>query len=400
MATDGTRRGAYNLCRFAVIPSKEASLTLPPLHVPGRLPPGSKGRMRRISGSPPCACFSPARFLDRRLPRRPQRPPSQVEKRIHPPEAAKPAPREDRRERDAAAPQGSSTRRQRAAAAPHGCSAPKPPAEAGSPASDRLRGIRRHGDEEVRRELQKAKEEVKQQTAWIRAGQRRARAGQRGGGIAAQRVNLSSRTANFRTRGEFFNTWDLGRDRQDRAHALSGALHRHGGNHSQSDATCRFRLTDDEVSEDLSIYYSGLPRNILLARIPSPSLPHPFTHCTSWRTACRTRSRSSACGGVTPAGELLFGRMGYHWAWILHNDGNARLRLRDTYDRLRLRAARSRGHLHLMFDLLSKERDHRRVRRAGRSVDLDTLDDGTGGLSCPSRTPRSRSNQAGRRSWV
>jgi uncharacterized protein (TIGR04551 family) len=82
----------------------------------------------------------------------------------------------------------------------------------------------------------------------------------------------------------------------------------------------------------------------------------------------------------TQLGELLFGRMGYHWGLgILHNDGNCLdCDYGDTYDRIAFAPRDIKGHTFtLMFDLLSKGAGTTGdFGELGRSVDLDTLDDG------------------------
>src|SRR5439155_898697 len=89
----------------------------------------------------------------------------------------------------------------------------------------------------------------------------------------------------------------------------------------------------------------------------------------------------------TQLGELLFGRMGYHWGLgILHNDGNCLdCDYGDTYDRIAFAPREFKGHhLSVMFDILDKGASTtgdttlggQQTGELGRSVDLDTLDDG------------------------
>src|SRR5258708_37212809 len=82
----------------------------------------------------------------------------------------------------------------------------------------------------------------------------------------------------------------------------------------------------------------------------------------------------------TALGEFLFGRMGYHWGLgILHNDGNCLdCDFGDTYDRVAFAPREFKGHhFSVMFDLLDKGAITTGDRgELGRSVDLDTLDDG------------------------
>jgi len=71
--------------------------------------------------------------------------------------------------------------------------------------------------------------------------------------------------------------------------------------------------------------------------------------------------------------------MGYHWGLgILHNDGNCLdCDFGDTYDRSRSRPASSRAPLRPDVRRARQGRVHHRQKgELGRSVDLDTLDDG------------------------
>jgi len=76
----------------------------------------------------------------------------------------------------------------------------------------------------------------------------------------------------------------------------------------------------------------------------------------------------------------VFGRMGYHWGLgVLHNDGNCLdCDFGDTYDRIAFSPREIKGHrFALMFDLISKGASTTGEKgELGRSVDLDTLDDG------------------------
>src|SRR5207237_6196096 len=141
--------------------------------------------------------------------------------------------------------------------------------------------FRRQVMEEVRRELQKAKDEVKQETAWIE--QDSAARVQDSEAVEAlkQRVNLFQPHGYLRLRGEFLNNLDLGRGGDKAGYNLfPGPFIGTGGNHSQSDANLRFRFEPTfEVSEDLAIYVQmDLLDNILLGSDPvSDPFLDPFT---------------------------------------------------------------------------------------------------------------------------
>jgi len=247
--------------------------------------------------------------------------------------------------------------------------------------------FRRQVMEEVRRELQKTKDEVKQQTSWIE--QDSAARVQDSEAVEAlrQRVNLFQPHGYFRMRGEFLYNFDLGRGPDQTAHTLfPGPYIGTGGNHSQSDANLRFRFEPTfEVSEDLSIYVQAdLLDNVLLGSSPvSDPFLSPFTplHVLETTRLADVIRLKRVWGRVnTQLGELLFGRMGYHWGLgILHNDGNCLdCDYGDTYDRIAFAPREIKGHTFtFMFDLLFKGPGTTGdFGELGRSVDLDTLDDG------------------------
>ena len=254
--------------------------------------------------------------------------------------------------------------------------------------------LRRRILEDVRKELQKVRDE----TAWVQQdSDARAQDGEVLEKIK-ERVNFFQPHGYLRMRGEFFNNMDLSRGADRTGHKLfaspfigtSQTLLGPGSetltNHSQSDVNVRFRFAPIlEISEDLSIHVTAdILDNVLLGSDPfnEPYLD-PFTPLAIFNN---TRASSAVnikrvWGRVnTQVGEFTFGRMPYHWGMgILHNDGNGLDQdFGDTYDRLAFTPRDWRGHrLSVMFDLLSKGAsttgEHGEL---GRSVDLDTLDDG------------------------
>ncbi|HEX9573819.1 MAG TPA: TIGR04551 family protein [Myxococcales bacterium] len=247
--------------------------------------------------------------------------------------------------------------------------------------------FRRQVMEEVRRELQKTKDEVKQQTAWIEQDSAARVQDSEAVESLRQRVNLFQPHGYLRLRGEFFNNLDLGRGTDPTGHTLfPGPFIGTGGNHSQSDANLRFRFEPTfEVSEDLSIYVQmDLLDNVLLGSNPkSDPFLDPFTplHVLETTRVADVVKLKRVWGRVnTQLGELLFGRMGYHWGLgILHNDGNCLdCDYGDTYDRIAFAPREIKGHTFtFMFDLLAKGAGTTgEFGELGRSVDLDTLDDG------------------------
>src|SRR5262249_52699478 len=199
--------------------------------------------------------------------------------------------------------------------------------------------------------------------------------------------NLFQPHGYFRLRPEFFYNLSLGRGADPAGFTLfPSPFIGTGDNKSQSDANMRFRFAPTlAVSEDLSIYFvADILDNVLLGSSPVTDVYlDPFTP----RQALASQRASSVVnvkrvwGRVnTQLGELLFGRMGDHWGLgILHNDGNCLdCDFGDTYDRIAFAPREFKGHhLSLMFDVLDKGAFTTGQKgELGRSVDLDTLDDG------------------------
>jgi uncharacterized protein (TIGR04551 family) len=247
--------------------------------------------------------------------------------------------------------------------------------------------FRRQVMEEVRRELQKAKDEVKQETAWVEQDSQARVQDSEAVESLKQRVNLFQPHGYLRMRGEFFNNMRLGRGTDPAGNYLfPGPFIGTGGNNSQSDANFRFRFEPTlAVSEDLSIYFQAdILDNILLGSSPATDVYlDPFTPLSVLANGRRsgTVNVKRVWGRVnTQLGELLFGRMGYHWGLgILHNDGNCLdCDYGDTYDRVAFAPREFKGHhFSVMFDILDKGAITTGEKgELGRSVDLDTLDDG------------------------
>src|SRR5207237_3602633 len=175
-------------------------------------------------------------------------------------------------------------------------------------------------------------DEMKQQTAWVEQDSAARVQDSEAVESLRQRVNLFQPHGYMRLRGEFFNNLDLGRGPDPTNHTLfPGPYIGTGRSHSQPHANMRFRFEPTfEVSEDLAVYVQmDLLDNVLLGSNPvgDPYLS-PFTplHILETSRATDTIRLKRVWGRVnTQLGELLFGRMGYHWdLGILHNDGNYR----------------------------------------------------------------------------
>jgi len=247
--------------------------------------------------------------------------------------------------------------------------------------------FRRQVMEEVRRELQKTKDEVKRETAWVEQDSQARVQDSEAVESLKQRVNLFQPHGYFRLRPEFFYNMNLGRGPDATGNTLfPGPFIGTGDNKSQSDANMRFRFAPTlAVSEDLSIYFvADILDNVLLGSSPvTDAYLDPFTPLQDLasRRASSAVNVKRVWGRVNTAfGELLFGRMGYHWGLgILHNDGNCLdCDFGDTYDRVAFAPREFKGHrFALMFDVLDKGAFTTGQKgELGRSVDLDTLDDG------------------------
>src|SRR3954471_5995930 len=280
-----------------------------------------------------------------------------------------------------------------AAGAAAGAASPTPPPpSAGASTTQAPRTLdqeefRRQVMEEVRRELQKMKDEVKQETAWVEQDSQARVQDSEAVESLKQRVNLFQPHGYLRMRGEFFNNMRLGRGQDPAGFFLfPGPFIGVGGNNSQSDANFRFRFEPTlEVSEDLSIHFQAdILDNVLLGSSPvTDAYLDPFTPLSlaAVRRGEGTVNVKRVWGRVnTPLGELLFGRMGDNWGLgILHNDGNCLdCDFGDTYDRVAFSPREVKGHhFTLMFDILDKGANTAGEKgELGRSVDLDTLDDG------------------------
>src|SRR3954463_16312246 len=264
--------------------------------------------------------------------------------------------------------------------------APAPTNPAASPRLDQEE-FRRQVMEEVRRELQKTKDEVKQETAWVEQDSQARVQDSEAVESLKQRVNLFQPHGYLRLRGEFFHNMDLDRGPDPSGNLLfPGPFIGTGGNNSQSDANFRFRFEPTlEVSEDLSIHFQAdILDNVLLGSSPvTDAYLDPFTPVSllaNRRGAGAVNVKRAWARVNTTLGELLFGRMGYHWGLgILHNDGNCLdCDFGDTYDRVAFQPREIKGHnVSLMFDVLAKGAfTTGEFGELGRSVDADTLDDG------------------------
>src|SRR5712672_1148485 len=391
-------RGPDNLS--AEVSDQAGDCTLPPLHVTCAASIGvERERMRRLAALVAMCLFLPCAVLAQSSPetRSGAKQKGKGKGKANPSagQAAQPATSAKTGESgSAAAPENPSTSTTASPAAGPGTAgsqsgasaetANRPPPAASQADSEEFR---RQVMEEVHRKLQKAKDEVKQQTSWIE--QDSAARVQDSEAVEAlrQRVNLFQPHGYLRLRGEFFNNMDLGRGPDGTGHTLfPGPFIGTGGNHSQSDANMRFRFEPTfEVSEDLSIYVQmDMLDNILLGDNPkSDPFLDPFTprHVLETTRVADVIKLQRVWGRVnTQLGELLFGRMGYHWGLgILHNDGNCLdCDYGDTYDRIAFAPREIKGHTFtFMFDLLFKGPGTTGdFGELGRSVDLDTLDDG------------------------
>jgi len=248
--------------------------------------------------------------------------------------------------------------------------------------------FRRQVMEEVRRELQRMKDEVKQETAWVEQDSQARVQDSEAVDSLKQRVNLFQPHGYVRMRGEFFYNMRLSRGSDPAGFYLFPGpfIGTPDSNKSQSDVNFRFRFEPTlAVSEDLSIYFQAhILDNILVGSSPvTDAYLDPFAPVSL--LAARHGAGAVDVKRVwakvnTQLGELVFGRMGYHWGLgVLHNDGNCLdCDYGDTYDRIAFSPREIKGHrFSLMFDIIAKGASTTGEKgELGRTVDLDTLDDG------------------------
>jgi uncharacterized protein (TIGR04551 family) len=308
------------------------------------------------------------------------------------PKARKTTPKNAASEQAPAPSTSTKTGEQGTAVAPQGAASPAAGAPAAAapivaaPALDQAE-FRRQVMEEVRKELQKAKDEVKQETAWVAQDSQARVQDSEAVDQLKSRVNLFQPHGYLRMRGEFFNNMNLGVGTDPTGNQLfNGPYIGAPPGNSQSDANFRFRFEPTiAVSEDLSIHFQAdMLDNVLLGSDPvSDKFLDPFTplNVLASSRAGSTVNVKRVWGEVNTAlGEFLFGRMGYNWGLgILHNDGNCiDCDYGDTFDRIAFAPREFRGHhFTAMFDLLDKGASTSGpLNDLGRPVDLDTLDDG------------------------
>ena len=270
------------------------------------------------------------------------------------------------------------------APAPAPVAAPPPPPAAPAIDPDEFR---RQVMEEVRKELQKTKDEVKQETAWVEADSTARVQDSEAVEKLKQTVNLFQPHGYFRVRYEFFYDMNLGRGADPGGYTLfpQGFINS-GNNKSISDANMRFRFDPTfMISEDIQIHMTAdILDNVLMGSDPQsdPVLDQftPLSALTSGRAGVPINVKRVWGRINTQVGEFTVGRMGYNFGLgILHNDGNGLDQdYGDTYDRVAFSLREFKGlKLTVSMDMLDKGASTTGEEgELGRSVDIDTLDDG------------------------
>jgi uncharacterized protein (TIGR04551 family) len=247
--------------------------------------------------------------------------------------------------------------------------------------------FRRQVMDEVRKELAKTKEEVKQETSWVEADSTARVQDSEAVEKLKQSVNLFQPHGYFRVRYEFFNNMNLERGADPAGYTLfPNGFIGSANNKSISDANMRFRFDPTlMISEDIQIHTTmDILDNVLLGSSPQgdPVLDQytPLNALTSGRAGVPIAVKRVWGRVNTQLGEFTVGRMGYNFGLgILHNDGNGLDQdYGDTYDRVAFSPREFKGHrLTAMMDILDKGASTTgEYGSLGRSVDLDTLDDG------------------------
>lgn len=234
--------------------------------------------------------------------------------------------------------------------APTPAPAPAPaPAEPASPVekhekSDKLKeDVRREVLDEVRRELDKTKQEIRDEVAYVEVAEDARNYDAKALKELKQTVNLLQLHGYFRTRGDLFNRADLGRGADPSGHTLFPTSAE--GDYLGA-ANMRLRLNPVlRVSDDVAIYGQvDVLDNVVAGANP---FIEPFFDATTGSQLLSSGVTGSAVQVKrlwaeieTPIGQLAFGRKGFHWGeGLFYNDGNCLdCDYGNTFDRLQLSA--------------------------------------------------------------
>lgn len=214
-----------------------------------------------------------------------------------------------------------------------------PPLRTGRDAARQKEEIRRDVMDEVRRELAKAREELRDEITYVEneADARAYDAEQLR--ELQQSVNLLQLHGYFRLRGDLFQKADLGRGADPAGNTL---FPRASGSDTLGNGNLRLRLNPVlRISSGIAIYSQlDVLDNLLLGSSPvSDQAFDPFTpvNALASRTAATALSVKRVWAEVeTPFGQLAFGRKGAHFGeGMVYNDGNCiDCDYGSTFDRL------------------------------------------------------------------
>lgn len=209
--------------------------------------------------------------------------------------------------------------------------------------------VRREVLDEVRRELDKARQEIRDEVAYVEGTEDARNYDAKALKELKQAVNLLQLHGYFRLRGDLFNRADLGRG----ADASGNTLFPTGTSDYLGAANMRLRLNPVlRISDDLAIYAQfDVLDNVVAGENP---FIEPFFDATTGSRLLSSRITGQAiqvkrlwAEVETPIGQLSFGRKGLHWGeGLFYNDGNCLdCDYGNTFDRLQLTAGPFLHHL-------------------------------------------------------
>ncbi len=262
--------------------------------------------------------------------------------------------------------------------------APAKPGEKG----DRLKEeVRREVLDEVRRELDKTRQEIREEVAYVEAAEDARNFDARQLKELKQTVNLLQLHGYFRMRGDLFNRGDLGRGTDPAGNTLFPTA---AGTDYLGAGNMRLRLNPVlRISDDIAIYGQvDVLDNVTVGNNP---LIEPYfdpgigAQMLSSRVAGDVMSVKRLWAEIeTPIGQVAFGRKGLHWGeGMLYNDGNCLdCDYGTTFDRVQLSAGPFLRHVvTVAVDAISEGPTTAQVPGIGLSsnygvpVDLQTNDD-------------------------
>lgn len=201
--------------------------------------------------------------------------------------------------------------------------------------------VRREVLDEVRRELDKTKQEIRDEVSYVESAEDARNYDAKQLKELKQTVNLLQLHGYFRTRGELFNRADLGRGPDATGNTL---FPKGAGTDYLGAANMRLRLNPVlRISDDIALYAQiDVLDNVVAGANP---FVEPFFDATTGSQFLSSRITGQPINVKrvwaeieTPVGQVAFGRKGLHWGeGMFYNDGNCiDCDYGNTFDRLQL----------------------------------------------------------------